>query len=151
MHALEFATSAHAGQKRKYTFEDYITHPIAISEMVGYYLDESEKYYEEAVTAALLHDVVEDTLVTIEQIRDKFGPVVAKFVWFLTDPDVFVGNRAERKALTNSRLALAPREVKVIKHFDIIHNKASIEKYDPDFAVKFNQEKAALYKAMGKF
>ena len=64
---LQFATQAHAGQKRKYTGDDYIVHPVAVAQIVR---DFGGSVDQQA--AALLHDVVEDTDVTIDQVRDAF-------------------------------------------------------------------------------
>jgi (p)ppGpp synthase/HD superfamily hydrolase len=86
-----FAAAAHGaiGQKRKYTGEDYIVHPIAVAEIVR-----SVPHTEVMIAAALLHDVVEDTPVTLEE---RFGCEVRELVDWLTDkPEK--GNRKERKA-----------------------------------------------------
>src|ERR1700730_3497911 len=70
--AAETATTAHAGQLRK-SGERYITHPIAVAGIVAELgLD------AQTVAAALLHDAVEDTGLTLESIRAGFGDVVAK-------------------------------------------------------------------------
>ena len=61
---LKFATGAHEGQKRKYSDEDYITHPIEVAKRVNH------KHVDEQMTAAaLLHDVLEDTKVTHLEMR----------------------------------------------------------------------------------
>src|SRR5688572_2066454 len=80
--ARGFAERAHAaiGQRRKYTGEPYIVHPIAVAELVR-----SVPHTPEMIAAALLHDVVEDTPVTLAQIEAEFGPVVADLVDWLTD------------------------------------------------------------------
>ena len=57
---LQFATDAHQGQKRKYSDEDYISHPIEVAKMVHYRSSGSVTM----TAAALLHDVLEDTKVT---------------------------------------------------------------------------------------
>ena len=81
--AIQFATEAHGDQARKYCGSPYITHPIAVAKIV-----ESVEHTEEMVVAAILHDVVEDTPVTIDEIETEFGPVVAELVHFLTDISV---------------------------------------------------------------
>lgn len=126
--ATEYATAAHAGQKRKYTHEDYITHPIAVAQMVS-----NIGLSDTAITAAILHDTVEDTYVTLDNIERHFGEEVMKYVYFLTKPESFVGNRKTRKAITRAILAEAPTEVKLIKFLDVYHNHASIKKYDTEF------------------
>lgn len=140
--ALVFATTAHAavGQQRKYTGEPYIVHPIAVAEIV-----KSVPHTPEMIAAALLHDVVEDTLVTIEEIEAQFGAKVAELVGWLTDvskPED--GNRAKRKAMDRDHIAKAPPEAKTIKLADLIDNTASIKARDPDFWRVYKREKAAL-------
>jgi len=101
--------------------EDYVTHSIAVAMLVEAWAVETGKLegdeLEEVMAAAVLHDVVEDTSVTMEAIELEFGPIVAQYVWFLTDPPSYVGNRATRKAVTVEKLRVAPRNVKIIKHF----------------------------------
>ncbi len=140
--ALVFATTAHAavGQQRKYSGEPYIAHPIAVAEIV-----KSVPHTPEMIAAALLHDVVEDTLVTIEEIEAQFGAKVAELVGWLTDvskPED--GNRAKRKAMDRDHTAKAPPEAKTIKLADLIDNTASIKARDPDFWRVYRREKAAL-------
>ena len=79
--ALQFATEAHGSQVRKYTGEPYITHPIAVADIVR----TVEGHTEEMLVAAVLHDVVEDTDVTIDDICKEFGTVVGMYVEYLTD------------------------------------------------------------------
>ena len=83
--ARVFATAAHAAaaQLRKYTNEPYIVHPTEVASIV----DNVEGSTHEMVAAAWLHDVVEDTGVTIEVIRAEFGEKVAELVGWLTDVD----------------------------------------------------------------
>ena len=135
---LKFATKAHGEQKRKYTGEPYITHPIAVAEIV-----KSIQHTEEMMAAALLHDVVEDTAVTIDEIADKFGYEVAELVSWLTNiAKASDGNRRTRKSLNVQHLSRAPGTAQTIKLADIIHNTLSIERYDPDFYHRvYRQEK----------
>ena len=101
---LKFATMAHGDQKRKYTGEPYIVHPIAVSEIV-----KTVPHTDEMIAAALLHDVVEDTPFTIDDINDRFGNKVAELVSWLTDvsrPED--GNRKTRKSLDREHIVEAP-------------------------------------------
>ena len=143
---LKFATKAHGNQKRKYTGEPYIVHPIAVSEIV-----QTVPHTDEMVAAALLHDVVEDTPVTIQEIETKFGSKVAELVGWLTDisrPED--GNRKTRKALDRDHSASAPAEAQTIKLADLIDNTKSIERYDPGFYQVYRQEKIALLDVLTK-
>ena len=156
---LTFATKAHSNQKRKYTGEDYITHPIAVADMIEEHLDDNPHYTDPhgpnpvsvtvAMSVALLHDVVEDTSYNHKDIKEQFGDEVAKGVWFLTDVEKFVGNRSLRKKLDRDRLAKAPYWVRLIKKFDIQHNAESIKKHDPKFWGIFKRETDELLEAMG--
>ena len=143
---LKFATKAHGSQKRKYTGEPYIVHPIAVSEIV-----KTVPHTDEMVAAALLHDVVEDTPVTIQEIETKFGSKVAELVGWLTDtsrPED--GNRKTRKSIDRLHSADAPAEAQTIKLADLIHNTESIEKHDPSFWKVYKQEKIALLDVLTK-
>jgi (p)ppGpp synthase/HD superfamily hydrolase len=142
--AHTFATSAHAGQKRKYTGENYITHPEAVAALVS-----TRLHTPEMIAAALRHDVVEDTGETIEGIRLWFGDTVADLVDQLTDVSrPKDGNRAVRKALDRDRLAKASPEAKTIKLADLIDNTRSIVQHDPGFAKVYMAEKAALLEVL---
>ena len=131
---------AHGDQKRKYTNDPYIVHPIAVSEIV-----KTVAHTDEMVAAALLHDVVEDTPVTIDEIKTKFGSKVAELVGWLTDisrPED--GNRKTRKAIDRDHSARAPADAQTIKVADLIHNTQSIEKHDPHFYKVYKEEKIKL-------
>ena len=142
--ALIYATNAHKGQTRKYTGEPYIVHPIEVMETVRRVMDDPE-----VQAAALLHDVVEDTPVSIRDIEDVFGPRVAALVSDLTDvskPED--GNRATRKELDRQHTAKASPDAKTVKLADLISNGKSIIKDDPNFAKVFMKEKAALLEVL---
>lgn len=142
-HARLWGGMKHKGQVRKYTGEPYFTHCEAVAERVAEFIDEYPEYFvnkDEVVAAALLHDVVEDTDATFEMVQDICGENVVKYVYYLTKPPEFVGNRAQRKLLFNSKLALAPFEVKVIKFFDVMHNAPSIEEHDKEFFKTWSEE-----------
>jgi (p)ppGpp synthase/HD superfamily hydrolase len=103
------------------------------------------------IAAALLHDVVEDTHVTLDQIEDRFGNEVAELVGWLTDisrPED--GNRRTRKALDRFHSADAPAEAQTIKLADLIHNTISIAEHDPNFWKVYREEKIELLKVLTK-
>ena len=149
--ALEFATKMHKGQVRKYTGEEYITHPVAVADIVEAYLDRMGFTEEEimmAIEVAILHDTVEDTEATMESIHGFFGPEIAKGVWFLTKTPDYVGNRKFRKELCEARLREAPEIIRIIKTCDMFHNSLSIEEHDPKFWNLFKEETVSLQIAM---
>lgn len=145
--AKAFAVAKHASQKRKFTGEPYVSHPLAVSELVA-----SIGAPETVVAAAILHDTLEDTDTTAAELRLAFGPAVAGLVVELTD--VFVpgngGNRAARKAKEAARLATVSADAQTIKVADIIDNTSSIVERDPDFAKVYLKEKAALLAVLTK-
>ena len=143
-HARMFATAAHAaiGQRRKYTFEPYINHPAAVVAKVATTFDGRTAQVR---AAAWLHDVVEDTQITSELVRDVFGEGVSILVDWLTDvsrPED--GNRQERKRIDREHLAAAPSEAQTIKVADLMDNTKTIVARDPEFAKVYLQEKALL-------
>jgi len=144
-HAYEFAKAAHGDQQRKYTFAPYITHPVAVARLVSSVTNDCEM-----ICAALMHDVIEDTPVTFDQIRDEFGLYVADYVMELTDhhSDPAIGNRSVRKAKECERLRGVSENAQTIKLADMIDNSASIAKHDPDFAKVYMAEKFNLLIAL---
>ncbi|QQR40394.1 HD domain-containing protein [Devosia rhizoryzae] len=144
--ARAFATAAHGSidQQRKYTGEPYIVHPLAVAEIVR-----TVAHSEEMIAAALLHDVVEDTPVTIEEIEAEFGPEVAELVGWLTDVSKpSDGNRRKRKHLDLLHTAKATPAAKTIKLADLIDNTKSIAKHDPSFWHVYRREKEALLEVL---
>ena len=140
--AIEFATTAHGEQKRKYTGEAYVTHPIAVAQLM---LEHGAEVIQEQLVAAVLHDVVEDTEVTIEEVRREFGELVAEYVGWVTDVSKpGDGNRATRKKLDREHVAKAPSAAQTIKLADLIHNTETIVHYAPQFATIYMQEKQML-------
>ncbi len=144
MNILEFAQTAHAGQIRKYTGEDYILHPQRVS-MECMRINATRN----AVSAALLHDVVEDTKFTHDDILREFGAEISELVIEVTEvSSMGDGNRAERKAIDRSHLMSVSNEAKTIKLADMIDNMGSIIKHDPGFAKVYLVEKRALLEVL---
>ena len=141
--ALNFAREAHAEQKRKYTEEPYIEHPKRVAELVR-----TVEHTSEMICAAYLHDVVEDTPVSIEEIESRFGKEVADLVEELTDeymkekyPHL---NRKKRKEKEVARQAEMSVQAKTIKLADVIDNTRDIVVNDEDFARRYIPEMEAL-------
>lgn len=98
--ALETAREAHAGQVRNGSGgRPYIEHPIAVAERIA-----AAGYEERVVAAALLHDVVEDSELTVADLRERFGKPVADLVAVLSD-DESIADYADRKAEHRARVA----------------------------------------------
>ena len=140
--ARAFSIGAHEAiqQKRKYTGEPYYMHPMAVGSIVwGAYGDEN------MLAAAYLHDVVEDTGVTLSTIENLFGEDIATLVSGLTDVSKSSdGNREERKRIDREHTAQQSPRCKTIKLADLIHNSQSILEHDRDFAKIYIKEKELL-------
>lgn len=146
--ARKFAIAAHASidQRRKYTGEPYIVHPAEVVAIV-----KSVPHTPAMLAAAWLHDTVEDTPVTIEEIRAEFGDEIATLVGWLTDVSKPTdGKRAVRKAIDRQHTADAPAEAQTVKCCDLISNTMSIVAHDRDFAKVYLEEKGLLLEVLTK-
>ena len=124
LEAYEFGAAAHQGQTRK-SGEPYITHPVAVAQELGeMHLD------SEAICAAILHDVVEDTAASLEQIREQFGEEVALIVDGVSKLDqIQFRSRAEAQAESFRKMMLAMIEdirVILVKLSDRLHNMQTL-------------------------
>ena len=150
-----FADRAHGAQLRKYTGERYIVHPVRVMETVGRYNAD-----ERVLAAALLHDVLEDTPVTPNQMESALLEVMqmadAEFVVqrVIELTDIFIKkdfpgvNRRIRKQREVMRLSSTSAEAQTIKYADIIDNVTDIMAQDRDFAHVFVREAHAMLIAM---
>lgn len=144
--AIRFATEAHEriDHLRKYSNLSYTVHLDQVAKITETVTDD-----EEMIAAAWLHDVVEDTPATLEDIEREFGVSVAILVRELTDiSKPSDGNRAERKALDKAHLAQASARAQTIKLADLIDNCMDITKHDPRFARVYVKEMEALLRVL---
>ena len=119
--ALEQARADHAGQVRNGSGGmPYVEHPMTVAAR----LDE-HGYGDEVLAAALLHDVVEDSETTLDELREKFGEGVAGLVGALTD-DEAIDSYRERKAEHRERVAAAPGEAMAIYGADKLTNVVTL-------------------------
>lgn len=144
--AREFSFAAHTdiGQHRKYTGEPYFVHPA----MVAGLLASIPGIPPETVAAGYLHDVVEDTSTTIEDIQDKFGSEVARIVLQVTNKKRLDLNRAERHRLEVEAMAKQDGQVQNVRLADIVSNTISVAVLDPAFAKRYLQEKIDIVEVM---
>ena len=122
--AFELAKSAHESQKRN-SGTPYITHPLAVAEIVA-----DMNLDDDSICAALLHDVVEDTKYTSEDIKEKFGEQVALLVDGVTKLEKIQFSSKEERDMENLRkmfLAMASDiRVIIIKFADRVHNMTTL-------------------------
>ena len=123
--AIVFAVRAHAGTERRGKGFPYIVHPMEAVEIVATITRD-----QELLAAAVLHDTVEDTDVTIEQIQAEFGDRVASFVAAESDEPHqsrdSVENWRFRKQTAIDRLARASRDAKIVALGDKLSNMRAI-------------------------
>ena len=144
--AKMLAGKAHEGQFRKYSGMPYIVHPIEVATIV-----QTVEHSDEMIAAALLHDVVEDTDYSFEDIANEVSPKVSELVKGLTDvSNPQDGNRKVRKAIDKDHLAEQNAEVQTIKLADVISNSQDIKANDPKFAKVYIEEMKALLEVLTK-
>lgn len=138
--AMGFAVCAHRKQTRKYTGEPYHNHVLNVAKILTAY-----GATRDVIVAGLLHDVLEDTDVTADEMRAIFGDDVTNLVLEVTDVSrPSDGNRATRKRIDLEHLAKSSPEGATIKLADLIHNTGDIVAGDAKFAAVYLDEKAAL-------
>ena len=141
--AYEFSALEHAGQTRQ-SGEQYITHPLEVAALVA-----DMKLDDVAIAASLLHDVVEDTLTTIENVRELFGPEVAHVVEGVTKISTIPFSSSEERQAENFRKMLLAMvdDVRVIlvKLADRLHNMRTLDHLGEDQRVKISQETLDIY------
>lgn len=144
--AAALAVRAHAGQKRKYTGFPYITHPARVAGRVGILPGATE----EMVAAAYLHDVLEDTTITREEIEEATNAQVGFYVDCMTNKSKGTGlPRDQRKALDRKHLSEVPAEVKLIKTLDRIDNLLEMTDSPADFKRVYAAESLLLADVLG--
>lgn len=153
----DFADTAHGEQQRKYSPDRYIVHPKRVMEKLRTYTDDIT-----ILSAALLHDVLEDTPVSSDEMLNFLQTLLpenqAKRVLNLVVDlsDVYVKkdfpklNRKARKTLELERLAKTSPDSQTIKYADIIDNTLEISDEDPSFAKVYLDEVSLILKKLDR-
>ncbi|KZC09867.1 PREDICTED: guanosine-3',5'-bis(diphosphate) 3'-pyrophosphohydrolase MESH1 [Dufourea novaeangliae] len=127
MKCVNFAAVKHKDQRRKDTEETpYINHPIGVANIL---IQEGNIYDPPVILAALLHDTVEDTDCTFEQIENEFGKEVCGIVREVTDDKSLP--KAERKRLQIENASKRSYKAKLVTLADKLYNLRDIEKATP--------------------
>jgi GTP pyrophosphokinase len=141
--AWEFCVQHHFGQMRA-SGEPYIIHPLEVAEVLA-----EMKMDSTAIAAGLLHDAVEDTPATSEEIQAKFGDQVAHIVEGVTKIDkIQFANREDRQAENVRKMLLAmvsDVRVVLIKLADRLHNMRTLEHLKPDRQEAIARETLDIY------
>lgn len=142
--AFELALEAHSSQRRK-TGEPYIYHPIAVAKIVAYEIGLGTT----SIIAALLHDVVEDTNYTLEDIEGEFGETIARIVNGLTkisrlskEQDASIQAENFRKMILTLHDDV---RVILIKVADRLHNMQTMDAMPPHKQLKIASETLYIY------
>jgi GTP diphosphokinase / guanosine-3',5'-bis(diphosphate) 3'-diphosphatase len=142
--ARTFAMRAHGTQMRKYSEQPYVVHLDGVVRI----LQSFGVTAAPVLAAAYLHDTVEDTDASIEDILKAFGEEIAELVYWLTDAEQ--GKRKTRKLMSAWRLGRAPFDAKLIKLADFIDNTQDICRHDRHFAPVYLREKAKILAMMAR-
>ncbi len=133
--ALEFATRKHRGQMRKDGVTPYIVHPIGVADLVKEFAQDHE-YIDTMLVAALLHDTLEDTDTTYDEIWDKFGPNVADIVEELTS-DKDECKRIGKGKYLKIKMQHMSEEALIIKIADRLYNMRDVACMKPEKIQQF--------------
>lgn len=151
---LMFARCAHQYQFREGSNIPYISHCLDVATLVLQYWETykcspTQSSLHELVSVALLHDVIEDTDRSFNDIEDISNQrVVTMVYWMTTFTTKDHGNRTIRKTLENERYYNAPSDVQFVKMCDIMANAKTVAQDKPDTVEMFVREKARLLGAL---
>src|SRR5579872_42578 len=141
--AYVFSAFEHRGQVR-HSGEPYLIHPLAVADFLA-----DMKLDVVAIAAGLLHDVVEDTLTTIERIRELFGPEVAHVVEGVTKISAIPFSSTEERQAENFRKMLLAMvddiRVILVKLADRVHNMRTLSHLPEERRVKIAEETRDIY------
>ena len=141
--AYDFSAAVHKGQKRA-SGEPYLIHPVEVAGVIA-----ELKLDVPSVATALLHDTVEDTLTTLEEIDAKFGAEIAALVDGVTKISQISFTSREEKQAENFRkmLVAMARDIRVIlvKLADRTHNMRTLESLSPERQHDIAQETLDIY------
>ena len=141
--AYVFSAFEHRGQVR-HSGEPYLIHPLAVADFLA-----DMKLDVVAIAAGLLHDVVEDTLTTIERIQELFGPEVAHVVEGVTKISAIPFSSSEERQAENFRKMLLAMvddiRVILVKLADRLHNMRTLSHLPEERRIKIAQETRDIY------
>src|SRR5690242_20306104 len=141
--AYVFSAFEHRGQVR-HSGEPYLIHPLAVADFLA-----DMKLDAVAIAAGLLHDVVEDTLTTIERIQELFGPEVAHVVEGVTKISAIPFSSSEERQAENFRKMLLAMvddiRVILVKLADRLHNMRTLNHLPEERRLKIAQETLDIY------
>ena len=135
--ARDFAEKAHEGQKRKLSKEPYSNHPKRVAEIVKNH--KKSKEIESLAAAAHLHDTLEDTPTTYDELEKKFGKLVASLVKELSSDKIQIKLMGKAHYLANKMKGMTSWAL-VIKLADRLDNVSDLATATPEFRDRYKQE-----------
>ena len=144
--AYQFSARAHQGQKRR-SGDDFVSHSVAVATILA-----EQQMDSTTIAAALLHDVVEDSNISLEEIKREFGPEVAGLVDGLTKLSTLTFRSAEEAQAENYRKLLLSvakdARVIIIKLADRLHNMRTLEHLSDEKRRRIALETREIYAAL---
>jgi len=140
--AYVYSARAHEGQTRK-SGEPYVTHPLEVSSLLA-----EMKLDEHAICAGILHDTVEDTSATVEEVEELFGREVAEIVDGVTKLNIPFNTQFEKQAENFRRMLVAmAKDIRVIlvKLADRLHNMRTLDHMRADKQEQIARETLEIY------
>lgn len=126
-----FAMKSHEGQTRKYSGQPYFSHPELVANILKYMTTD-----EDLIAAAYLHDVLEDTGVSLQELQRRFGERVAGLVWELTSDSEQIQIMGKAAYLAN-KMNLMSDEAFLIKLADRLDNLHDLSAADEEFRNRY--------------
>ena len=142
-HAYVYSAQVHQGQLRK-SGEPYMVHPVAVAGILA-----QMKLDEASVATGLLHDTVEDTLATVEELEQVFGKEIAALVDGVTKiSKMEFQSKEDRQAENFRKMILAmSRDIRVllVKLADRLHNMRTLDPMSPEARLRISRETMEIY------
>lgn len=138
--AIKFAKEKHGNQKRKFHDELYFEHPKRVVELLGQYTND-----EDTLIAAYLHDTIEDTATTYEEILNEFGKNIADLVKELTSDKELASKMGKVAYLVDKMNGMSEKAL-IIKLCDRLDNVSGLSIEPRDFTQKYASETRDILK-----
>jgi (p)ppGpp synthase/HD superfamily hydrolase len=134
--AYLFAKEAHEGQYRKFSGQDYFSHPLAVANILA-----DNKSTEYQIILGFLHDTIEDTKTTYEDVNKGFGKEIADGVLLLTNDGDKIKKIGKKQMMYEKILSL-PKQELTVKMADRLHNitDSNLDTMDKKFVRKYYDE-----------
>ena len=146
LRAAFVAKIAHDKQRRKYNGRPYVTHPGRVASVLSVHPEADE----DLICVGWLHDVLEDTWVSVELLEMMFGKRVAELVVEVTNPSKGMdASRKTRKSVDLDHLAKASKQAKLLKLIDRLDNLEELRGAPGDFKKLYSKESLTLAEVIG--